>query len=481
MAAPDNDNDDIKQLYERFKAELGEHADMYYDEDDIIMIFDLAGDYYDRYVQMHALMLGRRLFPDSENLELRLGFAILDMYDDASLDDFLANNANRQGVLWDILRLRGKRVSESKITEKLDDLINRYNFEEDEEIIQFVNLVAAYECEPWLAENCRRFIDRCHYRDTALSECAEALRFHDKKLATSLVEELTRIDAFNSDSWIKLAEMYRDDNNVDEGLSAISYAKALRPDDYLPLYVEATLLTRRNPDSPEAAALLQRVIDMNPEMFDAKVALSDIYDYQGKSDLAEMIWKEELRRNPDNDLAKSRLAMLSPHDTSGEGEDGRPFGEICSEDDLERMLNDYMSPQNNVDFQPEKILNMLSAYDRDKGLYTLAGEYIKLLYQFGRFEELCEFMERERPEGCPEMRLDPPSLPLYAASQLRLGRYDEAARSAREYLLKAAQVCSTVELSMAFAGVKIALNYILLRAIERNYSADRDPVAESLS
>lgn len=472
--APDNNINEIKQLYERFKADLMEHpSEMYYDEDDIIMVYDLAGDYLDRYVQLHALMLGRRLFPDSEQLELRLGLAMLDMYDDVSLDDFLAVNSKRSGVLWDIIRLRGHRVGVDELPSRLDELLERYTLDEDEDVIQFINLITAYESEQWLVENHRRVIDRCRYRDTALSECAEVLRFHDTKLSISLIEELTRIDPFNADAWIKLAELNRESGEIEEGLNAIGYAKALRPDDYLPLYVEATLLIANEPDSQAAAELLQQVIRINPDMFEAKVALSDVYDYQGKSDLAEIIWKEELRRDPDNELAKSRLAMVG---TNSGAETGWLSGDM-TEEMLAQRLEMLMSPEVET---PEYLVRLLAAYDRSHGLYQLAGEYIKILYRCGMYEELCRFMERERPEGCPEMRLDPPSLPLYAASQLRLQRYDDAVLTAREYLMKAGQVCSNVELTMAFAGVKIALSYILEKALERNYSIDRDPVAESL-
>jgi len=472
----ENSADELKQLYERFRNDLfGNHTDMYYDEDDLIMIFDLAGDYLDRYVQLQALMIGRRLFPDSEQLELRLGLAMLDMYDDVSIDDFLRVNSHRQGLLWDIIRLRGRRDKPVDISSELDGLLERYTFEEDEDIIQFVNLISAYECENWLVDNYHRFVDRCQYRDTALSECAELLRFHDSGLAVKIVEELTRFDPFNADAWIKLAELNRENGDIEEGLSAIEYAKALRPDDSMPLYVESTLLTAYDPGSQRAADLLQKVVKANPDMLDAKVALGDIYNNQGKSDLAEMIWREELRRNPDDELVRSRIAMVG---NVSYDEAKLLFDDGMTEETLARRVGMLMSsnPDNAIG-----VVKLLALYDRVHGLYQLAGEYIKLLYKNDMLEELIAFMERERPENSPEMRLDPPSLPLYAAAQLRLGRYEEAAMTAREYIVKASQVCTNAELSMAFAGVKIVLDYIMGHAEARAYSRDRDPVSESLN
>ena len=474
---PDNNSSELRQLYERFKAELVERPqEMYYDEDDLVMIFDMAGDYFDRYVQLQALIMGRRLFPDSEQLELRLGFAMLDMYDEVSMDDYLRVNEYRQGLLWDIMRLRGRRLRSDEMPACLDGLLERYRLEEDEDVIQFMNLITAYECEDWLVQNYRRLVDRCRYRDTALNECAEVLRYHSPDLALGMVEELTRLDPFNADAWIKLAEIYRSKEDVDEGLSAIEYARALRPDDYFPLYVEATLLVFRDPASQRAAELLQQVIKANPGMYEAKVALSDIYDCQGKSDLAEMIWREELRRNPDDELAKSRLAMVGGEPMSSGV--ASVFESDMTEEALAGRLEGLLTPEmENAD----GIMRLLAAYDRSHGLYQLAGEYIKLLYRHDLLDRLIEFVERQRPEGCPEMRLDPSSLPLYAASLLRLERYREAALTAREYLAKAEQFCTNPDLSMAFAGVKITLKYILARAMEERYDRDRDPVSEALA
>ena len=477
MAIPsENNSDELRQLYERFKAELVEHPqEMYYDEDDLIMVFDMAGDYQDRYVQLQALMMGRRLFPDSEQLELRLGFAMLDMYDDVSVDDFLRVNDYRHGLLWDIIRLRGQHIKPEDVPARLDDLLDRYQFDEDEAVIQFINLIPAYECEEWLVGNYRRLVDRCRFRDTALSECAEVLRYHSPDLALSIVEEITRLDPFNADAWIKLAELHRTKGEIDDGLSAIEYARALRPDYYFPLYVEATLLVLRDPASQHAAELLQQVISANPDMYEAKAALSDIYESQGKSDLAEMIWREELRRNPDDGLAQSRLAMVGG--TSALSEPLSVFEPDMTEEALASRIEMLLTPDME---NAEGIMRLLASYDRSHGLYQLAGEYIKLLYRHDMLDTLIAFVERQRPDGSPEMRLDPSSLPLYAASLLRLGRYRDAALTAREYLAKAEQFCTNPDLSMAFAGVKMTLKYIITCAGEEQYDRDRDPVSEAL-
>ncbi|MCM1448840.1 MAG: tetratricopeptide repeat protein [Clostridiales bacterium] len=466
----------MRDLYERFKQDLVKReSEMYYDEDDLIMIYDLAGDLYDRYVQLEVLMLGRKLFPASDQLELRAGIAMLDMYDEADLSVFLERNKHCRGLLWEILRVRGSINTDDQAIAQFDRLLEEYSLNEDEEIIQFVKMVNSYECYEWLEAHHREFVERSRYRDTALSECAEALRYFNPELSEKLIEELTRIDPFNADAWIKQAEIYRENGNTAEGLAAIEYAKALRPDDFLPLYVEATLVTSKNPASSKAAELLQRVLQLNPDMMQAKIALSDIYEHQNRGDLSLLLWEEELRRDPDSAIARERIEFSR---CVGKGEiPPEWFGMKQTEEELAQYIEESVS-KGQMDH--EVLATVLEAYDRVHGLYQLAGDYIKLLYGMGRLDGIVSFMEKERVEGCPELRLDPPALPLYAAAKLRLGFYKEAEIIAMEYLDKAARVCQSVELSMAFAGVKISLDYIIDQARRGDYSKDRDPVAESL-
>lgn len=478
-------DDELKQLYERFKEDMREHpGEAYYEEDDLVMVYDLAGDYRDRYTQLNVLILGRRLFPDSEALELRLGIALTEMYDGtASLSEFLERNAHRRGVMWEILRVRGSNELSINIPPLLDEIVDKYTFEEDENIIQFVNLVADTMCEEWLAYNYKRFADKCRYRDTALGECAEVLcqGFHAQ--AIEAIEELTRIDPFNVEAWMRLAELHHEANNADEGLAAIEYAIALDPENLKAWYIEARLLLLQDEKSSKAAELLRRILDREPGMFMARASLSDLLEVQGENDKAYELWQEAMEIQPDDDLVKGCIERFR-RKLDG-GEDNKEFEDvddlilanIHNEDELAEAVGQMLGVG---DEEIPAALKLLETYDKTYGIYQFAGEYIKLLYRYGRLFDITRFMERERPDGAGELRFDPASIPVYAASLLRLGRYLDAEVTAREYLLKAGSVCTTPELSMAFAGVKIALNYILDRAAERNYTYGRDPIAEAL-
>lgn len=290
------------------------------------------------------------------------------------------------------------------------------------------------------------------------------LRVNYGEIAIQLGEELTRIDPFNHDSWTKLAEVNRDMNHIDEGLAAIEYAKALAPDDYMQQFVEAQLLTASNPVSQRAIELLKKVIDAAPDLIEAKYTLSEIYANLGRNDLAMNLWG-----NSDNETADTAA------DAAMSDSDAAP-GVCNTEDELETTLQQLNeeSPQNTQ----LATISLMSAFDKAHGLYRLAGEYVKLLYDNGMLDEIVDFMERERPDNSPELRFEAYSIPLYAASLLRTGRYDDAVRVAREYMINSNRLCTNTQLRLSFAGVKIALAYIIDMALGREYSRDRDPIAE---
>ena len=108
-----------EELYERFKASLKRPvADRYFDEDELVEIYDYAGDLSDDYVQLEVLFCGARLYPASASLAERRAL----MYLDTSVDDsdeptpaagsFLNDNPELQTPLFEIARLQINRPSD---------------------------------------------------------------------------------------------------------------------------------------------------------------------------------------------------------------------------------------------------------------------------------------------------------------------------------------------------------------------------------
>ncbi|MDE7393776.1 MAG: hypothetical protein K2M80_04815, partial [Muribaculaceae bacterium] len=77
------DSNPSHQLYNQFINEIKKSSpSIYYDEDDLIDIFDTAGDLCDTPTQLEVLLLGYKLFPESEDLLKRRAAFILDTNED---------------------------------------------------------------------------------------------------------------------------------------------------------------------------------------------------------------------------------------------------------------------------------------------------------------------------------------------------------------------------------------------------------------
>ncbi len=397
------DDQKLFDIYHRFCQEIKSGAgDIYYDEDDLVMIFDLASDVHDSYAQLEVLMLGRRLFPDSEELALRQGLMI-NPDDDKALHAFLDTHSRRKGVIWDILRLKAARLEHDEAIAALDKMLDEVRFTDDEEIIQFAELVAFYDAYDWFGANYERFISQSEYRDTALNEAAMLLEDADPTLSISLLEELSRIDPFNADTWLKLGELYLYEQRIDDATTAIDYAVAIRPDD---------------------------------------------------AAIAEISSQIEKIKNG-----------------------GTAVDPLREESVLTPRVNDLM-----LDNDTSGALKLLLDFDRNcGGVYHNAYLLIQLLYYKDDMHAICTFMERSRSDDSPELRMDPLSLAMYAAALLRIGRYDDAAATASQYLIEANSVSKSLLEKMGLAGTKIALNFIISAAEKRDWQPADDPIAIALS
>lgn len=472
--------DNIYDIYEQFKKDVHDRLpDIYYDEEDIVMVYDLAGDNGDAYIQLKALQLGYKLFPESEDLLLRAGFSLFSRDDIRPLQDFLDDNKDKKGFIWDILRLRASYYSnESFNVGDLDNLLAENTFNDEEELIQLMNLIEDADEIEWLKENYQKIIDASKYKDTTYNELARVFDGRDHDLAVKMLEGLTGEDPFNADGWLKLSELYEGCDRNEDARMALDYAKAIRSDHLYTDYLDACLLLQDDPSSRRASDILERVIKENPEMTTAKCQLSDAYVAQDRKDMAILLWEEELRRHPRDRFAVQQLLELGATDFESAI---RTFLESDRPDnfDPEFFIGEYVDHLLKEERGRDAAI-VMRIYDEVRGLYDLAHQFVKILYNEEELEELCDFMEKERPEGCPELRMDPISLVMYAAALLRLGRYDAAADTARDYLVKTKSFCTNTEMQVQFAGMKIVLHYIIALAESRDYSRERDPLAEAM-
>lgn len=76
----DDSEDDRKQLLDRFLAEIAQGSgNVFFDEDDLVEMYDYAADTNDDYARMELLLCASRLYPSSEALGERKAFSTMSL------------------------------------------------------------------------------------------------------------------------------------------------------------------------------------------------------------------------------------------------------------------------------------------------------------------------------------------------------------------------------------------------------------------
>ncbi|MDE6333376.1 MAG: tetratricopeptide repeat protein, partial [Muribaculaceae bacterium] len=263
--------DDRDILRERFKADLARPvSERYYSEDELITIFDSAGDYYDDYLRTEALLLGARLYPDSQALLARRAIFYSDR-DISLFRSFIEDNPMLDTPLAEIMRLSEAYPDRDEACRRVEQFISTHRLAEDEEVIQFVRILHAIGLDKWLVDNMELIRTKVSYQPTLLYEVAvtaEESAVFDT-IAIQLLEELTEMEAYAPEYWTLLAMAYLRHERHDDARTAIDYALAIDPDNVEALKARLHTFTP-DTDSPEIDSLLDRLLVLDPA--DASIA-----------------------------------------------------------------------------------------------------------------------------------------------------------------------------------------------------------------
>lgn len=235
----DNRRDDVLN---RFKEALKEPLyRRFFDEDELVEVFDYATDEDDAYLQSEALLTGARLFPENEELEKRRA-EFYSTLDSETLSNFLADHERYTAAIaceedlgltayWSIMKLQSEHLNADELLQKLDIIITRIQRLFEEDLIQLVKLASEFEeTVLWLFENVDRLIKLSGNEELVLHELGVVATENDAPEAVEYFERLTELDPFNSIYWCKKAIAYFKDDSLDEAMTSIEYAQALDPE-----------------------------------------------------------------------------------------------------------------------------------------------------------------------------------------------------------------------------------------------------------
>lgn len=424
-----HDNEDTA-LYNRFKSYLRDRdSSAFFDEDDLVEVFDIAGDYDDDYVRMEVLFYGARYYPDSSDLADRRGI-LYQTYSDTMRDGYLNDHPELLTFISSVLRLRAVAPEPEMAYKMLDDLVDGADNLSDEEVIQLADAASALGVSQWLLDRLDLLKTKTEYPATLLYEMDVIFEMEKKpELCEKMLEELTELEPFNSEFWRLLAQVQSDMGGHEKAESSIDYALAIEPESVENILSKANILVRTdNSEKVEkAAALLEKLFEKDQSDMDVIQQLLLCYLFLERRDKAKALADKALVHHPESDWLIATMIALDPS----------RFGELIEafEQSGPHPEEDWISVADMAASEHPVLgaMVMLTAATKvkfDKGWEPL----FRHLYQSERYKALCDFVsnlaedENFRANFTGEMSM------LYVKSLLKLGRTGEAREYAKAWV-----------------------------------------------
>ncbi len=225
----DQEKDPRETLYLDFKKRLEErHPDFFYDKNDLLDIYTYADDENDLFVMMEAVNLGRRLYPDDDELRLRRAIVLdlMGMCTEAfdSIADIEPSSAYSHLVK---ARLNPALIGPDRL-EVVEYVVNNSETLDEDDIIQISEITRMSDARSWLADNLERIKAKAEYMPTLFYELAvNAIEDGDYQTAMAMVEELVDIEPMKVGFWEMYAEVAYNLSDYDKAENGADYALAI--------------------------------------------------------------------------------------------------------------------------------------------------------------------------------------------------------------------------------------------------------------
>ncbi len=302
-------NDERDQLLRRFMKVVGEPAgSVFFDEDELVELFDYAGDLGDDFLRIEVLLWGARLFPDSVPLSERRAALYYDLGNDSALQKVMKKVPD-SSVLKRILSLRASKPDAEMAKSEMTAILQSVKDFKDEEIIRFVQTGCELGLYAWLKEHKHQILQRCSFPQSFLYELIPyAEENADYDYIIELLEELTDLEPFNSEFWEMLAD-YLDIHfsDAEKTLNAAEYALAIDPDSIKATVIKASAMYQLKHPFKDIEHILREAIASHPEDNSPVHLLADLYASEERLDDAIELLKEYVDSHPEDRVTLSYL------------------------------------------------------------------------------------------------------------------------------------------------------------------------------
>lgn len=252
---PDNNEESVKDLYDRFRLSIGkDNDDVYFSEEDLVEIYDYADDHFDEFVKMEVLFYGARMFPDSKILQTKRRYLYADLGNTDAVAKLLEQQNDDLSILDKILMFRNDPYADFN---DLVKIIDEAKSLEDDEVIELLKVFDEPELYPWLRRNYQKIAQKsCDVENMYFNTLLTAKDNNDTRLVIKLSEELTMLNPFNIEYLELLASTQIEVGQFKQALSTLEYSLALNPKSVRSLILKAEALAGLNPASEEACNIL---------------------------------------------------------------------------------------------------------------------------------------------------------------------------------------------------------------------------------
>lgn len=456
---PQSDEQYMRDLYNRFLSDvMNNNNSEFYEEDELLDIYDFAQDEGDDMVQLYVFLAGARLYPESRFLDERKAF-FLSAVNDRSARMMFDRKGRKDSALWGVLDLSLKNYPDGNPEDDLTELLASGVKFGCEAIIRLIDTLHDLDRDDLIAENIHILEERTEFRPLLYYEAAETLLHNDRYLpmARDLAEELTKCEPFNMDNWVQLSRTEFGLEHFDESASAADYALALDPDFAAAQLMKGLASVAVTETRAEGIELLTKVLKSEPGNSVAVKALAEAYNQEGKTGAALEVYRSFMVTDEVNSFVLLDILKMHPADAT-------PYLELFVRQNgaVERKWLE-MAAQLSNEHETGAALEMMDFYHANYTLREGMEYYLRLTYEAGRYERMLELFDwcleqAQQPDGV-RYGFSPFCYMMVAAANLMLGNYKDAGDIC-EALLKQEPALTELDDIMRWRGLLATLRHI---------------------
>lgn len=378
-----------RELYDRFLADIArDRRVMFYDLDDLVELYDYANDVQDRYVAMEVLFCGERLYPDSVELAERRALFYFGYDEDAAAHAVEA--LPESSMIGILLSLRLKHASADVSSVAFERLLAERTEFTDEEIIQLSDAAEELGMFDWLTSHREAICSHTDYPQTFLYELTQIAMERNPELAIKLLEELTMLEPFTTDFWLTTAQIYVGYlSSPDKALNALEYALAIEPDNVRGLMLKAQCFNDLNYPVEQIEPVLREVMQINPGVSAAPMALALLYANDNRREEAKSIILDLFAVFGPDPQMLDVLLTVSDGDVDTAVVDGFLTAEL--KDYVDNFVD--MAERHAGDGRHGAAAALLLSLDRVYGIESDRDLMMEELYRAGRYQDAVDRFE----------------------------------------------------------------------------------------